>query len=156
MIILSVIRAKLRIVFENIPACEEISHLLSLCLSHASWYNGTKRQKLFQTSAIRFSDVQRTEKSICAKRKISLSRLIFVCAEKKIEFKEKHNTFINKSLQAVSISSQTVFKALRPYRLFQSRTTALHHRQCKPTQRTKNGQKEKTGTEKPSGQKHCA
>lgn len=143
MIILSVIRAKLRIVFENIPACEEISHLLSLCLSHASWYNGTKRQNFFKPLPF--------VSAMCRERKINLRQTknqsqpidFSFGAEKKIEFKEKHNTFINKSLQAVSISSQTVFKALRPYRLFQSRTTALHHRQCKPTQEQKTDKRRK-------------
>jgi len=64
MIILSVIRAKLRIVFENIPACEEISHLLSLCLSHASWYNGTKRQNFFKPLPF--------VSAMCRERKINL------------------------------------------------------------------------------------
>ena len=100
-----------------------------------------KKTKLFKPLPFVSASAE-NGKSICAKRKISLSRLISF-AQKKIEFKEKHNTFINKSLQAVSISSQTVFKALRPYRLFQSRTTALHHRQCKPTQEQKTDKRRK-------------
>lgn len=66
MIILSVIRANLRIVFENTPACEENSHLLSLRPPRASWYNGAKRQNFF--SPLPFVSM------MCRERKINLSQ----------------------------------------------------------------------------------
>ena len=96
-----------------------------------------RKDKTFSGLSHSFPRRAENGKSISAERKISLRRLIFRLAQKKTEFKEEHNTFINKPLQTVSISGQTVLKALRPYRLFQSRTTALRHRQGKPSQEQK-------------------
>ena len=142
MIILLVIRANLRIVFENTPACEGISHLLSLCPPHAAWYDGQK-DKTFSSPCHSFPRRAENGKSISAERKINRLRLIFRLAQKKSEIKEKHNTFINNPLKSVSISGQTVLKALQPYRLFQSRTTALRHRQGKPSQEQKTDKRRK-------------